>query len=147
MFTINKFLDLEKDKQRELANELALYLIKFFAQDYYVDEADLKRDFDNFREQIFFEEIVEEFEKEHGVSVAYLVKNSNRWRLCQNCNEPFIAYDTRNRQKICKKQMYVRYSGGRKFNVNRRSVCEIKQRRKASVKWYQKKVAKNEKTL
>lgn len=142
MFTIKKFLDLEKEKQRELANKLALYLIKFFAQDYYVDEEDLKRDFDNFRGQIFFEEIVEEFEKEHGVRVSYLVKNSNRWKLCQNCNEPFIAYDTRNRQKICKKQRYVRYSGSKKFNVNERSVCEIKQRQKASVKCYQKKVSK-----
>lgn len=125
-----------------MANMLALYLIKFFAQDYYVDEEDLKRDFDNFRGQIFFEEIVGEFEKKHRVSVSYLVRNSNRWKLCQNCNEPFIAYDTRNRQKICKKQMYVRYSGSKKFNVNGRSICEIKQRQKASVKWYQNKVAK-----
>lgn len=142
MFTINKFLDLEKEKQRELANELALYLVKFFAQDYYVDEEDLKQDFERFRQQIFFKEIIENFENEHNVTVGFLVKNSNRWKLCQQCNEPFIAYDTRNRQKICQKQLYIRFTADKKLNINGRSICEIKQRRKASVKWYQKKVAK-----
>lgn len=142
MFTINKFLDLEKEKQRELANELALYLVKFFCQDYYVDEEDLKQDFERFRQQIFFKEIIENFENEHNVRVGFLVKNSNRWKLCQQCNEPFIAYDTRNRQKICQKQLYIRFTADKKLNINGRSICEIKQRRKASVKWYQKKVAK-----
>ncbi|MDB1693342.1 hypothetical protein PMV44_15950 [Enterococcus casseliflavus] len=142
MFTINKFLDLEKEKQRELANELALYLVKFFAQDYYVDEEDLKQDFERFRQQIFFKEIIEKFENEHNVTVGFLVKNSNRWKLCQQCNEPFIAYDTRNRQKICQKQLYIRFTADKKLNINGRSICEIKQRRKASVKWYHKKVAK-----
>lgn len=142
MFTINKFLDLEKEKQRELANELALYLVKFFAQDYYVDDEDLKQEFERFRQQIFFKEIIENFENEHNVTVGFLVKNSNRWKLCQQCNEPFIAYDTRNRQKICQKQLYIRFTADKKLNINGRSICEIKQRRKASVKWYQKKVAK-----
>jgi len=142
VFTINKFLDLEKEKQRELANKLALYLVKFFAQDYYVDEEDLKQDFERFRQQIFFKEIIEKFENEHNVTVGFLVNNSNRWKLCQQCNEPFIAYDTRNRQKICQKQLYIRFTADKKLNINGRSICEIKARRQASTKWYQKKVAK-----
>lgn len=141
MFTINKFLDLEKEKQRELANELALYLVKFFAQDYYVDEEDLKQDFERFRQQIFFKEIIEKFENEHNVTVGFLVKNSNRWKLCQQCNEPFIAYDTRNRQRICQRQLYIRFTSDKKLNVNGRSICEIKARRQASTKWYRNKVS------
>lgn len=133
-----KFLELEKDKQRELANELALYLSQFFAQDYYVSEKDLRNDFDCFRDQEFFKEVVSEFEREHNVEIDFLLKSSKRIKLCKRCNEFFISYDMRNRQVICQKQMYVRFASDKKFNVNERSVCEMAQRQENSIKWYRK---------
>lgn len=133
-----KFLELSKDKQRELAKELALYLSQFFAQDYYVNEQDLRNDFDCFRKEEYFKDVVSEFEREHNVEIAFLLKNSKRIKLCQVCHEFFISYDMRNRQVICQKQMYVRFASDKKFNVNERSVCEMAQRQENSIKWYRK---------
>lgn len=136
MLTIKKFYDLEKAEQRELSNLLVLYLAKFFAQDYYVSDYDLRKDFDCLREKDYFQDVVGEFEQEHGVKIAFLLKNSNRIKLCQVCNEVFISYDTRNRQKICRKQIYVRFASDKFLNVNKRSVCEMIQRQQTSIKWY-----------
>lgn len=133
-----KFLELEKDKQRELANELALYLSQFFAQDYYVNEQDLRNDFDCFRKEEYFKEVVSEFEREHNVEIAFLLKNSKRIKLCQVCHEFFISYDMRNRQQICRKQIYVRFASDKFLNINKRSVCEMIQRQQKSIEWYRK---------
>ncbi|MBO1121639.1 hypothetical protein FQS88_07120 [Enterococcus casseliflavus] len=135
---IRKFLELEKDEQRDLANALAVYLSKFFCQDYYINEQDLRNDFDCFRKQDFFQDIVSEFEREHDVSIAFLVKNSKRIKLCKRCNEFFISFDTRNRQQICRKQIYVRFASDKFLNINKRSVCEMIQRQQKSIEWYRK---------
>lgn len=132
---INFYL-LDSEKQRQVANDLVLYLSQFFAQDFYVSETDLRNDYRIFLESDYFNDVVADFENEHSVTIAFLASNVNRVKLCNQCGEWFISYDRRNKQSICRKWIQKRYSlDGVRMNVNQRSMCELSARNKATIKW------------
>lgn len=135
MAYIRKLNDQPEGVQRDFNNELASFLLPYFAKDSYLNNLELQLDFKKFieSEPVAYEYLLQEFLEEHvlipeDIELAELKSalTLSRWKICSNCHQPFVAYDDKNKMILCRKEVYRRYKAdGTPFisTVNQESVC------------------------
>lgn len=135
-----KFKELEFEDRKQIANSFCYYLLRF-CNDYFVDEESLKNEISNLIRSEFFDEIVEKFETKYQIQEMSYICDVERFKLCKECNRPFISVDRSNKSSRCSYEPYLKYSSsGKKFEM-KRSRCWVKGNREKANRYYRKQVA------
>ncbi|MHC5226911.1 hypothetical protein ACYSNW_01390 [Enterococcus sp. LJL99] len=135
---MRKFQELSREEKREVANSLSLFLLSIFGQDTYLTVHSLREDFKRFNKQSFFVEIINDFESKNQVDVHFLLK-PYRWKVCEVCYRPFLAFDNGNHQTLCRYGIYIKYTkNGRAVNTTRESQCCVIKKQQRSLTWTRK---------
>lgn len=124
MTELRKFRDLDAKEQREVANKLTQEMLSWFGRPYYLEQEQLQEEFESFAAMDHYITVVTRFQEKWQVDVGPLLK-AKRWKLCQVCYKPFLAYDRGNRGTACQRNTYRRYTmTGQTVNQEGRSECQ-----------------------
>lgn len=124
----------DNTRRRQVASFLVYYLEKIFLKQRYISDKDLKKDITEFLDSDYFEYVIAEFEKEHGIDVRRIMK-SNRFKICKNCGHVFVAVDRGNRENFCSRGTHIRYTNdGKEMNKRKLTSCKMDFERKRSAK-------------
>ena len=127
---INVF-NLSEKERSILASNLIDYLKDFAIKDFYLNENQLQDDFEKFMAKDYANEVLADFENDNNVSLSKVMK-LNRFKICSECNEPFISIDLRNKGTVCSRYFERQFTkNGKEINAER-SLCWIKRNQRHS---------------
>lgn len=102
-----------KDTQKQIYRELQNYLLDFFASEHYTDVNRLQLDFQMFKGDECYEDVLQDFIDEHELQLEvgdFKRLAASRWKLCSVCDKPFLSVDYNNKSNTCHNVDYIRYN-------------------------------------
>lgn len=123
--------NLSEKERSVVASELIDYLKEYAIKDFYLSEEQLQDDFRKFMAKDYANEVLQDFEKDNNISLGKVVK-PNRFKICSECNEPFVSADLRNKGTVCSRYFERQFTkNGKEINQDR-SLCWIKRNQRHS---------------